>query len=144
MAPTYFLDTNIFLRFIHKSNLTSFKECKLLLESIKQGNLSAVSSSHVLAEISWTLKSYSRYPRVENIKYLKSICRLSNLSIIDDVQIDQALIYFERFNIKFIDCLIASSKHLQSGKWQLVSYDTDFDKIKSLKRFEPKQVLSSI
>lgn len=138
---SYFLDTNIFLRFFHNSYPKSFTECQSLIEMIKLGQISAVTSFHVLSEIAYTLKSYYRCPKTEILKYLQSIIGLHNLTIHDDIQINTVINYFTKLNIKYVDCLIASSKNLQSGKWQLVSYDTDFDKIKGLRRLEPRDVI---
>jgi predicted nucleic acid-binding protein len=140
MTPTYFLDTNIFLRFIHKSDAKNYDECKGILESLKSGVFSAVTSSHVLAEITWTMKSYYHDDKADIVRFLEAIKQFNNLTISDDARVDRALKYFKTYNIKFIDCLIASSKHLQNGAWKLFSYDQVFNKIKGFTRLDPGQI----
>jgi predicted nucleic-acid-binding protein len=116
-------------------------ECVSYFAYLKQQHTEIITSTVVLAEIAWTLKSHYQKSRMEIVDLIKSIAHISILKIIDDYQHLHALKLYQEHNIKFIDCLIASSKHLQSRTWQLVSYDQDFDKIKGLKRLEPGQVL---
>jgi predicted nucleic-acid-binding protein len=136
----YFLDTNIFLRYLIPDEPSMHDACVTFFNRARQQNLSLLTSTVVLAEIAWTLKTHYQKSRPEIANLLKSIIHISVLTIRDDYQHHTALKYYQDLNIKFIDCLIASSKHLQNGAWQLISYDQDFDKIKGLKRLEPGQI----
>jgi predicted nucleic acid-binding protein len=139
---TYYLDTNIFLRMFVDDNHQMHQDCYQLLKSIDNGDLSGVTSTPVLAEIAWTLVSFYHQSRDDIVKHLRSVIETHHLSIIEDFDHPKALDYLETYHLKYVDCLIASSKHLQNKTWQLVSYDTDFDKIKGLKRLEPSQVIA--
>lgn len=142
MKLPLFLDTNIFLRALHETeNHQMFLNSVACLDAIRHHHFDAYTSPTVLSEVAWTLKTFYHQPKTTIIQSIQSIACLNNLTIKDDTQISQALRYFAQHNIKFIDCLIASSKNLQAGKWQLVSYDTDFDKIPKLKRLEPQDII---
>ena len=52
-----------------------------------------------------------------------------------------AIELFEMYSVKFIDCLLASSKLVQKGDAVILSYDRDFDKL-GVRRVEPKDILS--
>jgi hypothetical protein len=47
---------------------------------------------------------------------------------------------FQTHNVKFIDCLLASSKRVQENKAAVFSYDRDFDKL-GVPRVESKDIL---
>ena len=136
-----FLDSNIFLRYLIPDEPKMHLECINFFSNAKKKRDTLITSTVVLAEIAWTLKSHYKKNRLEIASTLRSIIHISTLKLIDDYQHHQAIKYYEKVNIKFIDCLIASSKHLQNKTWQLVSYDTDFNKIKGLKRLEPGDIL---
>jgi predicted nucleic acid-binding protein len=135
----YFLDSNIFLRPIVKDNLERVKECEILFEKIKKGELKVFTLNLVLAEIVWVCASFYQIKKEEILKILKSIFKFKNLKIIDDFNSYLAIELYEKYNIKFIDALIASNPAIFQKKVIVVSYDKDFDKI-GIKRKEPKEI----
>lgn len=138
LHPPYFIDTNIFLRVFIKENETMNRECIALLHAIEQKKIKAFTSSIVIAEIHHVMASV--YSQEKNIitNALKSITGISNLSIIDDMDVSVALSLFTSHAVKFTDCLIASSKTLQNNGI-IISYDKDFDKLK-ITRIEPHEI----
>ena len=138
-----FIDTNIFLRTLLKDEEKTFKDCLKFLIEIKKGKIRAFTSNLVLAEITWTLLKFYKFPKEKIIKGLSSILKLKNLRIVDDFDSFLALEIYERFPIKFIDALIASNPKIFKKEITIVSYDKDFDKIKVLRK-EPKEVLKEI
>jgi len=136
----YFLDTNIFLRVLIKEDLKTFQECLRLLQLVKDNQIEAITSSLVLAEIGWTLKSFYQVPRNKIITMLQAIINLRGLKIIDDYDPQLALKFLKQFNVKLIDAFIASIKPIAQKKWIIVSYDKDFQKFPILSQ-NPKQVI---
>ena len=125
----FFIDTNIFLRVFIKDNTDQATYSRQFLHEIRRGNLKAVTSSLVLAEVGWTLNSLYKFDRLKIAKLLNSIINLSGLTIVDKVDWPIALTHFQTKNIKLIDSLIASVKEIRERKWTIVTYDHDFKKI---------------
>lgn len=132
----YFVDSNVFLRFLIKDDEQKFKRCRRFFEDVETGEIKIIISSFILAEIVWVLRSFYQFQKQEILRALRAIISLKNLRIRDKSDMTMTLELFEQTNAKFIDCLIASDRDLQAKKCTLVSYDEDFDKLK-LKREEP-------
>ena len=110
-----------------------------LLSAVKQGAVVAYTSSLVLSEINWTLASFYRFGKADVIRSLGGIVELANLRLLDDTDPPFALDLFRRHNVKWVDCLIASSPGIRSGEAAVVSYDRDFDRL-GVHRLEPSEV----
>jgi len=136
---SYFIDTNIFLRILVKEDKKTFKECYHFLKSVDAKKIKAITSSLVLAEIDWVLESFYKFKKAEVIKCLKSILKLKGLKMIDNIDISSAVEFYRKYNVKFIDALIASNPEIYRGNIILISYDKDFDKIEGLVRKTPEK-----
>ncbi len=132
----YFIDANIFLRVLVKENEHFFNECTSFLSLVKKGDVSAYTSTAVIAEVVWTLSSFYNFSRKETAKAAKSIVNLKGLKIRDESDVSQAVEMYSNEKVKFIDGLIASDPWFKEGKMVIVSYDTDFDTLE-VKRKEP-------
>lgn len=136
----HFIDTNIFLRPVVKDDPEKTRDCRMLFEKIKKGEVKAFTSNLVLAELVWTGQSFYKIKKGQLTKVLKGIIGLKGLQIIDNLNSQAALEIWERANIKFIDALIASNPRILKKEVVVVSFDTDFDKIKVILK-EPKELL---
>lgn len=136
---TYFLDSNIFLRFLIGDNHKMLSECLSLIEDIKGGKINAFTSNVVLSEVVWTLGSFYKFPRSKVINAIKGIVGTPGLKICDGYMILAALEIYENSSVKFIDSLIASIHDVYNRKWIVVSYDKDFDKLGVIRK-EPSQI----
>ena len=136
---TYFIDSNIFLRVLIKENPQVFNDCYSFLEAVKQNKFDAITNSLVLAEVNWTLSSFYKIAKKEIIERIKGILQLRGLKIIDSYNHLQALNLYKKFSIKYIDSLIASNEDILAKKITIVSYNTDFDKLKLLRK-EPSEI----
>ncbi|OGK35629.1 hypothetical protein A3A93_05215 [Candidatus Roizmanbacteria bacterium RIFCSPLOWO2_01_FULL_38_12] len=139
----YFIDTNIFLRVLIKEDEKSFQECILLLKTIKENKLKAVTSSVVLAEIVWTLLSFYTFPKNRTAEAVESIINLRGLQVLDNYNHRLAIKTFAQSKIKYIDALISSIKEILEKKWIIISYDRDFDKLNVIRK-EPHDVYRNI
>ena len=139
----YFLDTNIFLRFLVRDHEESYQDCQRLFELIRHGSLGALTSTVVLIEINYTLLSFYGLPKAQVVTGLKSITSLTNLKIVDKFNLQKTMGLYEENRVKFVDCLIASLDEVAQGQWRVVSYDKEFDKL-GAKRREPHQVISTV
>lgn len=135
----YFIDTNIFIRVLIKEDEKTYADCICFLKLVKNNDIEATTSSAVLAEIVWVLKSFYKFGKGELVKAMKSIVNIGGLKVIETVGANLAVEIFEKNNIKFIDALIASIKEIRNKEWTVVSYDKDFDKLGVLRK-EPGEV----
>ena len=136
----YFLDANIFLRIIAKDDSDKLADCEGIIKKIIGGQIKAVISSLVLAEVVWTCMRGFGLTREETTEALNSILGIQNLIFTDKTRARMASELFSKYNVKFIDCLIASHPAVSSGKMIVVSYDRDFDKL-HVKRKEPREIM---
>lgn len=138
--PTYFLDTNIFLRFYTADVPEQSEECTKLLQMVKDGKIKVVTSTHVLSEILYTLRKYD-VPKSEALTVVRYVMTFTGLKLIEDVDTSYAVVKYMTNNVKFVDCLISSHKLIREGKCPVISYDKDFDKLK-VKRLEPADIIN--
>lgn len=139
----YFIDTNIFLRVLIKSDREQFDECTALLAALKTNKFDAATGSVVLTEIVWTLKSFYDISKQETVRSIKSILGINGLKINDDYHQERAIEFYEKYNVKYVDALIASANEIYERKMIIISYDRDFDKLKVV-RYEPKDILKNL
>lgn len=136
----YFIDTNIFLRFFVKENEIVYQQCCDFLKLVQTGEIHATTSNLVLSEINWVLSKIYSFSKEDVIDILKSIIGLKNLKIIDSHNISLGISLYEKYNIKFIDSIIASNLEIFTNQSAVVSYDKDFDKL-NVFRIEPSELL---
>lgn len=132
----YFIDTNIFLRVLIQEDRKMFEQSKTFLEKVKRNKLSAVTGTIVISEIVWTLGSYYKFSKKEVLRAVRGILNLSGLKVIDDYDLKKSLAIYEDNKCKYIDAVIAGMSNVQSGAWEIVSYDKEFDKL-GVKRMLP-------
>jgi len=136
----YFIDTNIFLRVLIRENESAFQQSKAFLEMVKRNVYDAVTSTMVISEIVWTLGSYYKFPKKKVLRTIQGILHLSGLKIVDEYDISKSLALYESHTCTYIDAMIAGMPGVQSGAWNIVSYDKEFDKL-GIKRVLPEKLL---
>jgi len=135
-----FLDSNIFLRFLIKDNRQMAKETKALFEAIEKGKIKAETDLIILVEIIWVLSSFFKIDREKIFEYISLLLKLKNFIIKDEEIISQALDFYRKTSVDFIDAFCASFVLRKKINF-LCSYDKDFDKIKGVKRVTPKDLI---
>ena len=133
-----FLDTNIFLRYFTKDDPLKAQKCYELFQQIKRKERRATTSESVLAEVVYVLSSRAVYnqPR-ENVRaLLLPIIGLAGLRVPHRRVFLRALDLYASTSLDFEDAL--SVAHMERMKLTtILSYDQDFDRIKTLQRREP-------
>jgi len=137
----YYLDTNIFLRFLIADSTKAHESCQELFQLIEERRIKAVTSSLVFAEIVWVLGSFYKFPRSKISDALAIFVR-SPIFFNDRFDLGAAIEAYASHPVKFIDALIASNPFLRRGTAVLVSYDKDFDRL-NIKRIEPQEVMDT-
>lgn len=132
------LDTNFWIRLFLEDNQEQLAVCKDLISNIEAGRFQTYTSSIVLLEISYVLKSVYSLPFSKIIEILDSIFTIRGITIIDKTDIKKALKFYKKYKIKFTDCLIASQI---KQDMVLVSFDKELAKIKDIIVKKPQEVL---
>lgn len=129
-----FIETSVFLRYLLADDNKKFEDATSFLKKVDEGIFIPYCSNVVIQEILYILHRHYKYPKKEVLEDLKKILTLRNLTLIEKTSTTKALKMYEKWNIKFGDCLIASQ--LPNGM-TLVTYDSDFKKINGIKSATP-------
>lgn len=135
-----FIDTSIFIRLLVKDNEKKLEECINLFSLVEEGKLIPYISSTVVSEIIFVLTKIYKIPKASVISDLQNIFRFRNMTIIEKTNSIKAILLFKEHSIKYGDCLI--STQVPKGV-TLVTYDTDFSKIPSIKSITPDKISKS-
>jgi predicted nucleic acid-binding protein len=131
-----FVDTNVFLRYLTKDDLSKYERCRAMLKRALEGEITLSTSGLVIAELIWTLLSYYKVPKADVIEKVSVILGTENLFIPDKNVLADALVLYARKNIDFIDAYNAVFMKYQ-GMREIYSYDEDFGTIEDIERKEP-------
>jgi len=132
-----FLETSIFIRYFTEDDPRKFQDCVRLLEIIEKGKLRPYTSNIVVFEILFVLTRIYQFSKKDVIEAIKKILTLRNLALIEKTNTKRAIKLFEKYSIKFPDCLIATQ--IPQGV-KIVTYDDDFKKIDGLTSIDPANI----
>ena len=99
----YFVDTNLFLRYLTKDDPARYGRCRDLFKKAVEGEVSLHTSEMVIAELIWTLLSYYKVPKAEVIEKVSIIISTPNLHLVDKAIIADSLVLYSQRNIHFMD-----------------------------------------
>jgi predicted nucleic acid-binding protein len=131
-----FLDTNVFLRYLTKDDLSKYERCRAIFKKALQGEIAISTSGMMIAELIWTLLSYYKVPKAEVIEKVSVILGTENLFIPDKDVLADALVLYARKNIDFVDGYNAVFMKYH-GLREIYSYDEDFEMVEDVHRREP-------
>ena len=131
-----FVDTNVFLRYLTKDDLSKYEKCREMFRRSLEGEIAISTSGMVIAELIWTLLSYYKVTKAEVVKKISVILGTESLFIPDKDLLADALVLYARKNIDFIDAYNAIFMKYQ-GLREIYSYDEDFEAIEDIERKEP-------
>lgn len=123
----YFIDTNIFLRFLLADNPRQYNLARQIFLNAGKGQISLWTSTAVVLELVWTLQSFYKLDRINIQEKISSLIVLDGLKTENSDLLLSALDLFVKKNVDFIDaynfCLAR-----KAGK-KIISFDKDFDKL---------------
>jgi predicted nucleic acid-binding protein len=136
----YFVDTNIFIRYLTQDDPQKAEACFRLFEQAKRNAIEITTSEAIIAEVVFILASKNLYKlsRQEIRVRLYPIISLSGLKLPHKPQILRALDLYGNNSIDFEDALSIATMERQSITG-IYSYDKDFDHVRgsTVKRIEP-------
>ncbi|MEZ4633622.1 MAG: PIN domain-containing protein [Caldilineaceae bacterium] len=136
----YFIDTNVFIRYMTRDDPQKAEACRLLFERAKQNKVELYTSDAVIAEIVFVLSSkrlYNLSPQ-QIQERLQPMLSLPALKMQNKRTTQRALVLYAQNQLDFEDALsIAEMERRQIA--EIYSYDTDFDSIvgSDIHRIEP-------
>jgi predicted nucleic acid-binding protein len=131
-----FLDTNILLRHLRQDHPQHSPKATALLLQIEQGALRVRLSDIVIAETVFTLQRSYKVPKADIAQVLLDIIDLASITVNKKRRFKAIFDLYVQLNIPFPDAYLAVQMQ-QTGSSGIYSFDTDFDKIASVQRFEP-------
>lgn len=132
-----FLDTNIWLRYFIKTNQDQYSHSLKLILQAEQGKTKLYTSTVVLMEINYVARRIYQIPKDQIIIWFKAIQKVRNITIIEKTNFDLALSFYQKYNIKLADCIIASQLPKNTI---LISFDGELSKIKEITVKNPQDI----
>lgn len=99
-----FVDTNYFLRYLLNDVPEQHIKVIKFFEDVSDGEIKIMTSSLVLFETAWVLRSFYELTKDELIVALRNVLKLSFIQIDERHIFAQALILFEKTNLSLEDC----------------------------------------
>lgn len=103
MKKTYFLDTNVILRFLLNDHRILSKKAKAQFQKAKDNKIILFTTNLVLAELIWVLKSVYQKKLNQIYSSIEELIAYKNFHTIDKKLTQQALRLSIQKNISFID-----------------------------------------
>ena len=131
-----FIDANIFLRHLLNDDPVRSPASRLVFQQIAQGDLDAWTSDLVISEVVFVLSKTYGIARDQIVNTLLPLIQLPNLKIANKRIYSRVFSFYTSLNISYVDCYNAALME-QRKEYEVLSYDTDFDKFDLLTRIEP-------
>ena len=104
----YFVDANIFLRYLTNDVEEQAQAVEVLLRRAAAGDIQLVTNAMVMAELVWVMESVYNLPRSVIKEYVLIIVNTPGLTIPMADMIVQAVTWFAEKNVDFIDAYNAA------------------------------------
>ena len=134
-----FLDTNIIIRYLTKDDPVKAAACYDLFQRLKEGKEEVLTSEAIITETVYVLSSSAQY----NLSHEEIRSRLSPILPLKGLKLPKKRLYLRALDIyaanPFLDFEDALSLSYMErvGIEEILSYDRDFDRIRSTRRVEP-------
>lgn len=134
-----FIDANIFLELALEDNRSD--ECEKLFLKIMEKNLPSITSDFIF--YTCLIQMENKLKPIKNMEdFMTFIDNIKSLNIISpsNETIYDAFKTMRIHNLDFDDALVVAVMK-SSGLKELVSFDNHFDKVKEIRRIEPKDAI---
>ena len=139
-----FLDANFFLRTLtrssHPDTQRMHRIASELFRRAERGEVEATTTDAVISEVAFILTAKAHYSlsAVDVAGRLSAILRLRGIKLREKRVMLRALdIWGDKPKLEFVDALTAS--YAQQSGVELATFDTDFDDIPGIVRWQPQQ-----
>lgn len=119
---SFFVDTNVFLRFLTNDDPAKAKRAETLFRDALRGKFRLATSLLVIAEIIWTLESFYKLEKLDIATKVEKILNTPNLDCPETPLLFMALDLYVHANIDFVDAYNAF--HMKEhGLTHILTYD---------------------
>ncbi len=108
MMKTWFVDANVFLRFLTVDDEGQHLKAARLFEAAREGKCRLVAGPPVLFELSWTLRAAYEVPKARVIEILSAVFATPGMSLTDAPLVADALSLAAATGVEFADAYIAA------------------------------------
>jgi Predicted nucleic-acid-binding protein, contains PIN domain len=134
---TYFLDTNLFIRYLTNDDPPIADRVEKLLTQATEGKMRLVTAEMVIAEIVWVLESVYHMNHQGITPLIKAILATPGLEVTNAGLVSRALDYYNSQPMDFVDGYIIAMME-KMGIEGLYSFDKKhLSTIKGIRRLEP-------
>lgn len=141
----YYLDSNIFIysALYDPSNLDKARSSISLLRRLAKGQIDGCTSTLTWDEVVWAVRRFSGGRTAA--KQGRALFDLPNLAFVsvDKSVLSEAQDLMERHDLTPRDCIHAGTA-LKMGVSDFISYDSDFDDLKDLRRILPDAAITNL
>lgn len=126
--PIYYIDTNFFLRFLLKDNLSQLKTVRIYFSKAKIGTIKIVCLTEIILEIEYVLRKVYKYQRTIIGQFLLFILNISYLEFSDREVLYESFKIYQKQSIDLVDLILYFKA--KSRQAEVLSFDKDFNKLK--------------
>jgi len=131
----YLVDTNVLLRFLTGEPAAQAVAARKLFSRAHSGEVVLEISPVIVAEAFYTLVSFYGTERKAAAEKLSLLLQQRGVKLRDENQTIAALERLQSAKVGFADAYLAAGA--EEEKVAVASFDRDFDKFKSVRRYEP-------
>jgi len=131
-----FLDTNVLVYNITRSDPEKAERCMQLLQRLELGELELATSELVIAEVVWILQGQTELTRGQIRDLVLPFAELPSLRVAHKQSWRRIFDFYCDRNVDFIDAYNAVWME-RAGMREVYSYDHDFDRFDNTERLEP-------
>lgn len=106
---SWFIDTNIFLRFLTVDDEGQHEKSVRLFESARRGECRLVAGPPVLFELAWTLRAAYKTPKDRVLEILSAVFATPGMTLTDAPLVADALTLASATGAEFADAYVAVS-----------------------------------
>jgi predicted nucleic acid-binding protein len=108
-VTSWFVDANVFLRFLTVDDRGQHQEAARLFEAALRGECRLVTGPPVLFELAWTLRAAYKTPRTRVIEILSAVFAMPGLTLTDPALVAETLSLASAIGSEFADAYVAAS-----------------------------------
>ena len=123
-----FIDTNYFLRFLLKDDEKQFNIVYSLFQKGINREIQLFTSVVVFFEIYWVLSSFYKKKKNKIIEFLKNILKLTFIDFENKTILEEAIIFFQKFNLDLEDCYNLAYAKLKKAN-EFITFDKILNKV---------------
>jgi uncharacterized protein len=108
-VTSWFVDTNVFLRFLTADDRGQNEKAARLFEAARRGECRLVTGPPVLFELAWTLRAAYKTPKARVLEILSAVFAMPGLTLVDAPLVADALTLASATDVEFADAYFAAS-----------------------------------